>query len=84
VIPSIDEFFAEISELQDRVSALERTTMPEYPRITGFDSDGVPRLLFDEERTASRKKFMQIQNRDLREGDRILLLNNIIMGTWTR
>jgi len=54
-------------------------------RVASFDDDGYPLLEFEGEGAASPKKYVKMRHYDdPQEGDRVLLINDIIIGTWTK
>ena len=56
----------------------------EYARVAAFTDSGEPLLQFTGETTASPKVYARMRHySDPRIGDRVLVLNNIIVGTWT-
>lgn len=56
----------------------------EYARVVAFAENGEPLLQFTGETVASPKSYVRMRHYDdPRIGDRVLVLNNIIMGTWS-
>ena len=56
----------------------------ERARVVAFTDRGEPLLQFEGETAASSMVYMRMRHYDNpRIGDRVLVLNNIIMGTWT-
>jgi len=56
----------------------------EYARVAAFNSNGEPLLQFMGETTASSKIYSRMRHySNPKIGDRVLVLNDIILGTWT-
>ena len=56
----------------------------EYARVAAFSYHGEPLLQFTGESTVSQKVYMKMNHyTNPQIGDRVLVLNNIIMGTWS-
>jgi hypothetical protein len=55
----------------------------EYPRVAALSENGSPLLQFPGEGSVSPKIYPKMRSYDPKIGDRVLLLNGIIIGSWT-
>ena len=76
MMPNKDEFYAPPPS--------QNGAKIEYALVVAFADNGEPLLQFINETTASPKIYPRMRHyNDPRIGDRVIVLNNIIMGTWT-
>jgi len=77
MIASIDELFGAFTPRKEALP-IERAT------VAAFNNDGYPLLRFLGESVVSPKVYPKMRHySDPRLGDRVLLIGNIIMGTWS-
>ena len=75
-MPGKDEFYAP--------PPAQNGAKIEYARVAAFTDSGEPLLQFMGETSTSPKVYSRMRHyNDPRIGDRVLVLNNIIIGTWT-
>lgn len=76
MMPTKDEFYE--TRQPERSATIERA------RVVAFTANNRPLLQFEGETTASSKIYVKMRHyNDPRIGDRVLVLDDIIMGTWT-
>ena len=55
----------------------------ERAHVVSFNDQGRPLLRFEGESTTSSKVYPKMRHYSARIGDRVLIMDDIILGTWT-
>jgi len=77
VIATMDEFYRK----SPQADAVKR----EFARVERITDNGDILLLFPGETIASQKVYPRMRHyNDARVGDRVMLIDGVIMGTWTK
>jgi len=80
MLPNKSEYFANYQPQRQPTP----TTKVEYAKVVAFDGSGAPLIRFVGETVASSKIYAKMRHYNNPQiGDRVLLINNIIIGTWT-
>ena len=86
MIPNKRQFFKIIREIVRQVIGEGSGAIPKAERATveAFADNGEPLLRFEGEDTVSQKIYVRMRHYgDPRPGDRVLVVDGIIIGTWT-
>jgi len=86
MIPTKEQFFTMIREIVEQVLEERNDAIPKVERATvgAFADNGEPLLLFEGEDIVSQKIYVRMRHYDdPMQGDRVLVIDDIIIGTWT-